>query len=179
MQLHNSSNVKAAFASYLSQSEWKWNWVVHQTFDEHKCDLYPSILGYSWREFMREIARNAMMNYGWCFAETGKLGRLHWHALVHVKEDLLRRPSRTEIWAHMFRKFGRNRIEPYKAGQRELGWIATKEMSDGISRYVAKYLAKETCLDNAWWDFGGFLGGKQADSKRIARAIGLDSEGSC
>jgi len=173
MQLHKWSSVKEGFSAYLSQPEWDWSWVVHQTFDEYKCDLYPSILGFSWREFMREIARTAQMNYGWCFAETGKLGRLHWHGIVHVKTNLLRQPLRKTIWQHMFNKFGRNRIEAYIPRTSETYWIGNHRMSNAVGRYLTKYIAKESFLDNAWWDFEGFMGGNQVDSARISRAIGL------
>lgn len=175
MEPHKVSIFKQSFADFISLSAWQWNWVAHQTFrpriiDDVEQKLYPSLIAWSWHHFMRTIARDAMLNYGFFFAEKGKFGRLHWHAVLHVKENLFGNPRRTDVWEEMHDKFGRCRFEPYMGAH--LG--PAKRVSTGISNYLCKYVAKEVNTDNATWDFTGFMGGSTADSARIGRLIGIE-----
>ena len=176
MQPHKIGHFKQTFADFLSLSDWKWSWVCHQTFDSCKVGdengkLYPSLIPWSWHHMMATIARDAMLNYGFYFAERGKMGRIHWHAIIHVKEDLFGHPRRSAIWDEMFRKFGRCRFEPYQGPD---NWCF-KRVSTGIANYLCKYVAKDTYSDDATWDFTGFMGGSTADSGRIGRLIGIDT----
>lgn len=175
MQPQNVRHFKQSFARFLSLPEWQWSWVCHQTFDSRKVGdengkLYPSLIPWSFHHMMSEIARSAMLNYGFYFAERGALGRLHWHAIVHVKENLLGQPRRSEIWKEQFSKFGRCRFEPYTGLDNPvLGRVST-----GIANYLCKYVAKDVFSEDATWDFAGFMGGSTADSKRIGRLIGIE-----
>lgn len=123
---------------------------------------------------MYELARTACMNYGFVFEERGKFGRLHWHALVHVKQNLFGDPKMQDLWGHMYERYGRNLIECYNpCAQSSPGGGDSDRMSTGIASYLTKYVAKCSESDNTWWDFEGFMGGSRADTWRIASAIGL------
>lgn len=177
MEPQTGETFKDVFGQYLSRKAWDWTWVVHQTFGDLKTKIYPKIVEHSWRHFMHTVAREAVMNYGFCFAEKGATGRLHWHALVHVKKDLFGLPRMTDVWEDMFIKYGRNKLELYNCP----GEAANMSYGDGITRgiaaYCTKYVAKDTWSDDAWWDFDGFMGGSKVDCQRIRDAIGLDLEG--
>lgn len=173
MQPHMRNEFKRTFSEYLSLHEWDWNYVACQTFDQNKHHLSHSLVPWSWGHFMREAARESPMNYGFYFAEKGKMGRLHWHALVHISKDLLGLPLRHDLQGLQTEKFGRFQLVPYWNQEEGLIRLAVNKIATGIATYLTKYVAKDTWSDDATWDFTGFLGGKQADSKRIRRAIGL------
>jgi len=94
MKPHMREEFKRSFAEYLSLPQWQWNYVTHQTFDDKKHKLTAGLVDWSWNHFMRNVARDAMMTYGFYFAERGRMGRLHWHALVHIKHNVLGQPLR-------------------------------------------------------------------------------------
>jgi len=169
--------IKTEFAEYLSQPFWNWTWYCTQTFDIEKLackKFYPRLHEHSWRFFLSRVAEQASMAYGFCFAESHKSGKMHWHALVHVKENLLGQPRRKDIWQTMFRKYGYNQIVPFvDYGQS----LATGNVASGIARYLTKYVAKEAAHDQAWWDFGGNMGGSEADVPEIMTAIKPDWDG--
>ena len=173
MQPHMMNEFKASFSSYLTDPKWKWNWVVTQTFDTDKVPLHRSIVRESWQDMLGKIGKNSSCCYGWVFGETGRMGRVHWHAILHVQENLFGDPSRRQIWEQMFDKYGRCSITAYVCNQREIGNIATKTISDGIARYLTKYVVKDTFSDDAWWDFDGNLAGRWAAPARIMRVIGM------
>ncbi len=173
METHNTADVKVAFSSYLTLPEWNWNWVAHQTFDDGKVPLHRNIVKESFEDLLNEIARTSMLCYGWCFGETGYGGRVHWHSILHVGVNLFGQPRRKDIYEFMFKKYGRMSITPYVGNQREMGNIATKTISDGIARYLTKYLVKGSHTQDAWWDFQGNLGGYPAVTSRIMRVIGM------
>jgi len=176
MQPHQFQLFKQTFAEFLSLPAWKWSWVVHQTFDDCKVRPSPSAIPWSWSHFQRTIARDAMMNYGFYFAERGKVsGRIHWHALVHVKENLLGQPRRRVVWKEMFDTFGRCSVHPYLGPYQGASALTIKRLSTGIATYLTKYVAKDSYSDDATWDFTGFMGGSTADCGRIGRLIGIDT----
>jgi len=173
MQPLPMNDVKAEFASYLSRPEWGWNVVAHQTFDEHKCYITDTVCLRSWNSFLEYVGREANVVYGWMFGEHHKSGNPHWHAICKIEENLFGMPRRKMVWAHQYEKFGRFRLEPLRPDGNLMGDISTKTVSDGVSRYLVKYVAKEAFRGDATFDFGGFLGGKPADPKQICTAIGL------
>lgn len=173
MKPHMREEFKRSFAEYLSKPEWQWNFVAHQTFDSDKYKLTAGLVEWSWGHFMRNVARDAMMNYGFCFAERGRMGRLHWHALVNINHNLYGYPSRVDLQDEQRNKFGFFSLIPHwRYPNPEL--MADKGVATGVSTYLSKYVAKEAFSDDATWDFTGFLGGSLVDSRRIARAIGVD-----
>jgi len=166
--------VKQAFEIYLSKPEWDWTWVIHQTFDPYKAPAYSRICEHSWRDLVRTTGATANACWGFMFAETHLSGLPHWHALLHVQENLLRQPSRKSVWRHMFNRYGRMAIRPFKPCQATDPGVAIGRMSHGIARYITKYVVKEHARRDATWDFMGFLGGKYADPRQIVDACGVD-----
>jgi len=160
--------IKASFSDYLSKPYWNWSWYCTATFDPAKVPQYKRIAEHSWRFFLSRLADTCMMSYGFCFAEAHSSGATHWHALVHVTENLLRQPRRKDIWASMFAKYGRCQILPYTPGNMDL---AVGSISTGVSRYLTKYVAKEAHRDQAWWDFGGNMSGRDAEACELMVAI--------
>jgi len=173
MEPHIPTDFKESFSCYLTQAEWSWTWFVTQTFDSKKVFPHPDIVKRSWKDFMRECARDSPINYGWVFAEIGRFGRIHWHALVRVEPDLFGHPSQKEIFEYMYDKYGRITISSYQPGQKVVSFTRVHKIADGISRYLTKYLVKGSQELDLTWDFQGFLSGSEADSKRICHAIGL------
>jgi len=165
-------SIKSSFADYLSHPCWNWSWVVTQTFDPFKQKPYARLVEHSWRYFMHRVARDANINYGFYFGEPHKSGLPHWHALVHVSENLLGQPRRCHIWEDMFERYGRNCIEPF-VGSNDRKSVAVGNVSEGIARYLCKYVAKESSRDQATWDFSGFMSGREADCARIRRLVGV------
>lgn len=174
MQPHNLTEVKTAFADYLSQPDWDWNWVVTQTFDERKVPLHSSIVKDSFQQFMLEIAKTANSNYGFVFGEQHRSGRPHWHAILHVQTSLFGEPLRKDMWKWSFTKYGRNRIEPCR-DERSRRELAIADISMGIARYLTKYVVKDAARDEAWWDFQGFLSGRETPARRIFSHLGVHS----
>jgi len=174
---YNIKAVKQAFQRYLSLPEWQWNWVVTQTFDPFKAPRYSRICEHSWRDFVRTTGIHATACWGFMFAETHMSGLPHWHALMHVQENLLRQPRRMDIWKHMFDRYGRCRIDPFRPDGRPETGGSIDQMSYGIARYITKYVVKEFARRDATWDFMGILGGVQADSRQIVDACGVDGRG--
>lgn len=179
MEPHTRHEFKRTFSEYLSLPEWDWTYVACQTFDDDKYHLSHSLIPWSWAHFMQEAAREALMNYGFFFAERGKGGRLHWHALVHIRPNLFGLPRRHELQAEQSNKFGFFQLVPYQTQGTRLHSPAVEKIATGIATYLTKYVAKDTWSDDATWDFSGFLGGSRADSARIARAIGVGLSGVC
>lgn len=173
MEPHTRSEFKRTFSEYLSLPEWDWTYVACQTFDDDKHHLSHSLIPWSWGHFMREIARDAIVNYGFYFAERGRMGRLHWHALVHVRSNLLGQPRRHELQAEQSNRFGFFQLVPFIAQDTRMHSLAVAKIATGIATYLTKYVAKDTWSDDATWDFTGFMGGSKVDCGRIARAIGL------
>lgn len=171
MQPHNLERVKAEFALFLSETKWNWNWVATQTFDSFKVPIHSNIVHDSFNELMKKIARTAVMNYGFVFGEQHKSGLPHWHALLHVSESLWGEPRRSDIWDWAFKRYGRNRIEAFNPvipiHHESIGVIST-----GISKYMCKYVAKESARDEATWDFKGFMGGREVPTARIMDVLG-------
>jgi len=165
----NLQTIKEAFADYLSKPYWNWSWYCTATFDPSKMPQYKRIAEHSWRFFLSRIADTASISYGFCFSETHRSGATHWHALVHVTENLLGQPQRKDVWKQMFDKYGRNQILPFKASNFS---HTIDTMSTGVARYLTKYVAKEAASDQAWWDFGGNISGSEANASQIRSAIG-------
>jgi len=179
---YNRELVKDSLANYLTDHRWRWNWVLTQTFDPSK----PSLTYYhdtrkerrfrgglvlsSWREVMSFIARDAVCAYGFVFGEQHKSGAPHWHALVHVTENLFGQPRRKSVHEWCLGTYGRSRITPMASENLE---VRVGSISDGISRYLTKYVAKESYHDHATWDFVGFINGFEADSGRICDLVGI------
>lgn len=166
--------IKDSFADYLTKPYWNWSWYATQTFDPEKFGAYPRLHEHSWRYFLNQISKTAAISYGFCFAEAHKSGKMHWHALVHVTENLLGQPRRKDIWQKMFWKYGYNQILPF--AHTELQERANC-ISTGIARYLTKYVAKEAARDQAWWDFNGNISGKDASAIEIRDAIGAPMSG--
>jgi len=182
METHTLSLVKKSFSQYLSHPCWRWNWVAHQTFDLDKCgytkkngdrDFHRLICQESYERFTREIRNTAMLHYGFAFAELHQNGFPHWHAVLHVEENLLGQPRRRSIFEYMHRQYGRSRIEPINRSDCGEYGTATGTVADGIARYLTKYVAKESQSDNAWWDFSGAISGFEADPSRIRAIVGI------
>lgn len=170
------SDVKTAFAHYLSDPKWDWTWFLTQTFDparEHthynrKRDrFYGRLCEHSWRDLLKYVGTRANHCWGFMFTELHKNGHPHWHALLHVQEDLFERPARSSVWRYMFQRFGWNRVDPVRKGD-------VSKTAHGVCRYLTKYIAKEAAGGDATWDFGGYLGGTEADTGQIVRASGVD-----
>jgi len=165
----NYELIKSSFSSYLSKPYWDWTYFVTQTFDPSKVKPYKRLCEHSWRFFLSRCQDHAAISYGFCFSESHKSGLRHWHALVHVTPNLLAQPDARSLWESMHSKYGRSQILPYKESNIEVG-VAT--VSTGVSRYLTKYLVKESASDDAWWDFNGNMGGKPADAGDLMFAIG-------
>jgi len=161
--------IKKSFADYLSKPYWNWSWYCTATFDPKKAPQYPRLAEHSWRFFMSAVGQTSPMSYGFAFAESHKSGAMHWHALVHVAENLLRQPRRKDIWERMFAKYGYCQLLPYIGGPVAL---EVDSVSTGVARYLTKYLVKEATQDQAWWDFRGNMSGHEADAADIMSAIG-------
>jgi len=170
---HNMRQVKEAMAEYLSLPNWNWDLYITQTFDDKKCKQYNKICEHSWRYFMNYVGKQSSMAYGWMFAEKGKSGRLHWHALVHIDLNLFQRPSKEEIWAVMYRKYGRNTVDRCELVFKSLEG-AEDAQAAGVALYLTKYVAKDSFGGDATWDFEGFMGGSQASAAEICVQIGLN-----
>lgn len=169
--------IKQSFADYLSKPYWDWSWYCTQTFDWKKLakrKFYARLHEHSWRFFLSRLQETCSISYGFCFAESHKSGKMHWHALVHVTENLLGQPRRKDIWRAMYRKYGYNQILPFKSIGLEL---AVDSVSTGVARYLTKYVAKEAAQDQAWWDFGGNISGRPAEAAQIRDAIGAPLAG--
>ena len=171
---HSFQKVKSAFAEYLSLPEWDWDWFITQTFDPKKFKrarngrlLVPTnITVNSWKDFIRFTGSTANACWGFMFGELHRSGMPHWHALVHVQANLFDQPSRTDMWRHMWHRYGRFEARPYEP--------AKFQDVAGACSYLTKYVAKEAFQDDATWDFKGFLAGSEADSRQIVRACGVD-----
>jgi len=174
---YNIRAVKQAFETYLSLEEWDWSWVITQTFDPFKAPRYARICEHSWRDLVRTTGSTATACWGFMFAETHMSGLPHWHALLHVQENLLRQPMRSEIWEHMFNRYGRCRIERFNPFKKSEAAVSIGGVAHGIARYITKYVVKEHARRDATWDFMGFLGGVEADSRQIIDACGVDGRG--
>lgn len=124
----------------------------------------------SWRQVLREIAKDATVVYGFVFGEAHKSGQPHWHALLHVRENLFKAPTRKSIHEWCLEHYGRNRIVPMASENLE---VRCGHMSDGISRYLTKYVAKDTANSHATWTFGGFLNGSEAEPGQIIDLVGI------
>jgi len=182
MRTEKLQDVKKAFAHYLSRPEWNWSWFLTQTFDVHKCGflksdgkpaLHSEICRESFNRMMRKVADQAMSVYGFGFAESHRNGRPHWHAILHVKEDLFGNPCRTSIYNYMYKMYGRNQIRGFKPSVNVKIDSGIECVSDGVSRYLCKYIAKESHRNDAWWDFKGFLGGLEVPTSEICQHIGI------
>jgi len=165
------------FAEYLSQPAWRWSWFVTQTFDDLKQKPYPAMVKHSWRFMMYEIARSAGCTYSWVFAEIGRFGRIHWHALVHVTPNLRNEPNIDEVWNYMYKRYGRCHLDPINGPDKGQYPHPCIEKAQGVTAYLTKYVAKDQFQGSTYWDFMGFLGGSLADSRRIQSAIGLPKAG--
>jgi len=188
MEPHLLIRVKASLARYLSDPRWNWNWVVTQTFDPSIPSLTyfhstanerrfrSGLVDQSFLAFLTEIADSALVCYGFCFGEQHKSGAPHWHALVHVKEDIFGRPRRRQLWGHMKENYGRNRIEPYLSADLT-GRVHNVQdhVITGIASYLTKYVAKEAYRDEATWDFRGFIGTGEAQPGEICDLVGIKS----
>jgi len=170
---HTMSNVQGAFAEYLSQDQWKWTHYITQTFDDLKCRPYSKICEHSWRYFLNSVGREASMVYGWMFGEKGKSGRLHWHAIVHITPNLLGEPTQEHIWQSMYAKYGRAVVEIYEPGIPVLQEADAIFVAMKVASYLTKYVAKDSAGGDATWDFGGFMGGHEADAAQLCSAIGV------
>jgi len=182
MEPHTLSLVKSSFSDYLTRPEWHWSWFATQTFDYNKCgylrrngcrDVHSEICQESFGRMLGEIAKTAVMVYGFAFGELQQSGRPHWHAVVHVTTDLFDGPRRLDIWKYMFRMYGRSDIREVQTGQSVQVAEGVGKVSDGISRYLTKYVAKESATGQAWWDFRGFMSGSEADASAIAAVTGV------
>lgn len=173
MEPHSFERVKAEFAQYLSLPEWQWTHVITQTYDNAKTPIYPLLPLHSWRFFNNYLRPRSPENYGWMFAEKGKTGRLHWHGLVRIVKDLFGKPTDDELWQYMFNRYGRCKVEPLREEQNWLGNVTFRTVSNGISRYLTKYVVKDAISDNAVFDFAGNLDGQEADCKRLMDEIRL------
>jgi len=161
--------LKQSFSDYLSRPSWDWSWYVTQTFDPKRWKDYPRLAEHSWRFFLNMLSREAMMTYGFVFAEPHRNGRMHWHALVHVRENLIGQPRQKSSWEAMEAKYGYCQIETYCRSQR---LRPEDEVGSAIARYLSKYVVKEASRDQAWWDFSGNISGSDADTQQIMSAIG-------
>jgi len=173
MQTRKAENFKSEFAQFLSLPQWRWNWVVHQTFDDLKQSQYRSICQHSWRYFMNGTGSGSALCYGFCFQERGKFGRLHWHALVHVEPNFRGQPTRKQIWSYMFKRYGRSQILQFDPTIINPKMGVENSLALPVADYLTKYVAKESFCDNTWWDFDGFLGGYRVGARRIQDAIKL------
>ena len=176
-QVKDLDLLTSSLAAWLSSPTWDWTWVVHQTFDEKKCTLGRGLVLHSWRSLMREIAKDATINYGFCFGERGALGRIHFHALVHMTPSIFGYPVIDEIGPAMYALFGYCRIEPFIGGLNERGHLSIEKMSGGVARYLTKYIAKEAGYHDSTWDFEGLISGRVATGEQLKRAIGMDPGG--
>ena len=170
------TEVKTAFAKYLSDPKWDWTWFVTQTFNpklkhthyNFKRDrFYGRICEHSWRDFLAFVGFHSSAVWGFMFCETHKNGYPHWHALLHVQESLFGEPRREDVWCYMFQRFGWNRVDPVRTGD-------VSKTAGGVCRYLTKYVAKVAAGADATWDFGGYLGGTEADTGQIVSASGVD-----
>lgn len=120
---------------------------------------------------MKQLNRTAVASYGFVFGERGRMGRLHWHALVHVSQNILDQPEIKAMWEWGMEHYGRNSIFPY-CHQVDVyaGFCATS-----LARYLTKYVAKDVQETNLYWDFTGYMGGRMADSKQIAHGFGFEN----
>lgn len=174
--------VKKSFSDYLTRPEWEWSWFMTQTFDFHKCgyrkrngklDVHREICEESFQRMMEFIGKTATICYGFGFGELHKSGRPHWHAVVHVGMDLYSQCTRESVWEYMFKMYGRNTIAEVMPCQGLQVHSGTALISDGISRYLTKYVAKESATGQAWWDFKGYMSGSEADPSQIAAITGI------
>ncbi len=173
---HQIRNVKAALGEYISQPEWKWTHYITQTFDDSKCRPYSEICEHSWRYFLNRLGGPAKMLYGWVFAERGSNGRLHWHAICHLERNKRGEPTDIQLWRQMYEKYGRNVTLTYKPGipvSQEADAIFVGMKIARLQNYLTKYVAKDASGGDAWWDFGGFIDGSEADASQLCRAIGV------
>jgi len=178
MEPRERSIVKAALIEYLSLTCWGWNWVVTQTFDSEKVPLHRDICKDAWTDLLARTGRDATSCWGFVFAENGAVnGRAHFHALVSVQVNLFHQPMRNEVWKHMFDKYGRCRIEPYIQMEDVKRVNATTTIGSGIARYLTKYVVKGSESEDAYWDFGGFLGGRPTTAAQLCSAIGVPTIG--
>jgi len=172
-----TDEMKRCFSEYLTLPEWEWTWFVTQTFDLYKCGyirrtpefklaLHSDIVNESWKFFINLVGDTATACWGFVFEEKHVNGRPHWHALVHVGKDLFDQPNSTDVWRRMFDKYGFMEIRHYRP-----------ELAERAGSYLSKYLAKGTGCGESTFEFDGFLSGKQADSRQIMRACGVDGSG--
>jgi len=185
MEPHTRLRIKESMANYLTDTRWRWNWVVTQTFDPSKINLTyfhdtekvrkfrGGLVMSSWKRVLQEIARDANVVYGFVFGEHHKNGNPHWHALLHVTGNLFGQPRRSVIHKFCLSEFGRNRITPMTSVNME---VSVGRVSDGISRYLTKYVAKEVGGHHDTWDFGGFLSGSAAEPGQITTLVGIKPE---
>jgi len=184
MEPHITNGIKDSLANYLSDPRWRWNWVLTQTFDPSKPSLTywhdtrkerrfrGGLVLSSWRAVLAKIAETASINYGFVFGEQHKNGNPHWHAVMHVTENMWNEPRRKTIHEWCLETYGRSRITPCAPENIE---IRARHVSDGISRYLTKYVAKEAHGDHATWDFGGFASGSAVEPEWLIREVGIKS----
>jgi len=183
MSAEMMSTVKKAFAAYLTRPVWNWSWLVTQTFDIHKCGYTKSdgklafhsrLIQESWEVFLDEVSCHAGLVYGFVFGEAHKSGAPHWHAVVHASDGLLGVPRWGRIRERCYDRFGRIRFSVINKGQSIQMSEGVRAVSDGVSRYLCKYVAKDANTSHAWWDFSGCIGGCFADTGQLARELDLD-----
>jgi len=182
MEPHIRQQVKQSLANYLTDPRWQWNWVLTQTFDPSKPSLTywhdtrkerlfrSNLVLSSWKSTIAEIARDSIVCYGFVFGEQHKSGAPHWHAVMHVRENLFGSPRRKAIHEWCLEQFGRNRITPMASENLE---VRCGTVSDGISRYLTKYVSKEAQSDYATWDFEGYVSGSKAETGQITDLVGI------
>lgn len=166
--------IKDAFSDYLSMPYWDWTYFITQTFDPKRYKKsYSRLCEHSWRFLCNRLMEQSILSYGFAFSESHKSGYRHWHALIHVTPNLFGQPTWKEIKDAMLKKYGRIQIDNFKPDN----WMLTGDrqimtISNGVSRYLTKYVAKEAATGEAWWDFNGNMSGSEADCAEILAAIG-------
>lgn len=165
--------IKDAFSDYLSLPQWDWTYFITQTFDPRRYSkAYSRLCEHSWRFLCNRLMERSIISYGFAFAESHKSGLRHWHALVHVTPDLFGNPTWDDIRKVMLEKYGRIQINDFKPDNWQLAGAQVNTISNGVSRYLTKYVAKESSGGDAWWDFNGNISGSEADAGEIMAAIG-------
>lgn len=160
-----------SLAVWLSQPKWAWTWYVTQTF---KCENPTPRLGeVSFRHWMSQLSRASAACWGFVFGEVGKLGRFHWHALIHISPNLWGLPETSIFHAWALEKYGRNTVAWYRGpDDKQLMHAGEK-----LSRYLTKYIAKDTENDNLYWDWLGFVSGAEVLPGQIGQTWDWELDG--
>ena len=147
-----------AFGDFIAGLD-RWSWFVTVTFQDK--NPVPDAVMARLKEWLADIEKMAGSPIGWVIAEEfGSLGgRFHCHLLVSGVSHL----PRDFWWREAFRRFGRNRIEPF-------------DPSRGAAFYAAKYASKSLGAIH----FGGALGDRDlsdmntsdGDFKLVGEAVG-------